>query len=44
MGLVLRGPDRMGEVIDFAKLDGTVVQARIVDTVFYDKAGEKQDA
>jgi len=43
MGLVLRGPDRMGEVIDFAKLDGTVVQARIVDPVFYDKAGEKQD-
>ena len=44
MGLVLRGPDRMGEVIDFAKLDGTVIQARIVDPVFYDKAGEKQDA
>jgi len=43
MGLVLRGPDRMGELIDFAKLDGTVVQARIVDPVFYDKAGEKQD-
>jgi sarcosine oxidase subunit alpha len=43
MGLVLNGPDRMGDVIDFAKVDGTVVKARIVDQVFYDKAGEKQD-
>jgi sarcosine oxidase subunit alpha len=43
MGLVLHGPDRMGEVIDFPKTDGTVVKAKIVDQVFYDKAGEKQD-
>ena len=43
MGLVLHGPDRMGEVIEFAKLDGSRVKARIVDQVFYDKAGEKQD-
>jgi sarcosine oxidase, subunit alpha len=44
MGLVLHGPDRMGEVIDIAMLDGTKVKARIVDQVFYDKTGAKQDA
>ncbi|RBI69088.1 sarcosine oxidase subunit alpha family protein [Roseovarius sp. TE539] len=43
MGLVLNGPDRMGEVLDFPKVDGTVMQARIVDQVFYDKDGEKQN-
>ena len=43
MGLVKHGPDRMGEVIEFAKLDGSRVAAKIVDQVFYDKAGEKQD-
>ena len=43
MGLVLHGPDRMGEVIEFFKVDGTAVKAKIVDQVFYDKAGEKQD-
>lgn len=43
MGLVRHGPDRMGEVIAFAKLDGGTVQARIVDPVFYDKDGEKQN-
>ena len=43
MGLVLHGPDRMGEIIDFPKVDGTVVQAKIVDAVFYDKEGAKQN-
>ncbi len=43
MGLVLNGPDRMGEVITFPKVDGTEVQARICDPVFYDKDGEKQN-
>jgi sarcosine oxidase subunit alpha len=43
MGLVLHGPDRMGEVLDFPKLDGGIVKARIVDPVFYDKDGEKQN-
>ncbi|MGY3436521.1 MULTISPECIES: sarcosine oxidase subunit alpha family protein [unclassified Marinovum] len=44
MGLVLHGPDRMGEVISFAKSDGTtMIEARIVDPVFYDKDGEKQN-
>ncbi|WP_299879312.1 sarcosine oxidase subunit alpha family protein [uncultured Sulfitobacter sp.] len=43
MGLVLHGPDRMGEVIDFPGTDGKTYQARIVDPVFYDKEGEKQN-
>ncbi|WP_298290287.1 sarcosine oxidase subunit alpha family protein [uncultured Litoreibacter sp.] len=43
MGLVLNGPDRMGEVITFPKVDGTEVQAKICDPVFYDKDGEKQN-
>ncbi|MBV7379212.1 sarcosine oxidase subunit alpha family protein [Maritimibacter dapengensis] len=45
MGLVHNGPDRMGEVIDFATLDGTgtVIKAEICDTCFYDKEGAKAD-
>ena len=43
MGIVRHGPDRMGEVIDFNKVDGTVVPAKIVEPIFYDKDGEKQD-
>ncbi len=43
MGLVLHGPDRMGEVISFPGTDGKTYEARIVDPVFYDKEGEKQN-
>ncbi|MGR3572525.1 sarcosine oxidase subunit alpha family protein [Brevirhabdus sp.] len=43
MGLVLHGPERMGEEIDFARVDKTTIRARIVDPVFYDKTGEKQN-
>ena len=43
MGLVELGPDRMGEVIEFNKVDGTFVKAKIVDPVFYDSDGEKQN-
>ncbi len=43
MALVHRGPDRMGEVLDIPTLDGTVLKAKIVDQVFYDKDGEKQN-
>ncbi|WGW02422.1 sarcosine oxidase subunit alpha family protein [Tropicibacter oceani] len=44
MGLVLHGPDRMGEVIEFAKDDGvTMIPAKIVSPVFYDPEGEKQN-
>ena len=43
MGLVENGPERMGDVIGFPMLDGTVQQVRIVDPVQYDPAGEKQN-
>ncbi|MDK3020526.1 sarcosine oxidase subunit alpha family protein [Pseudodonghicola flavimaris] len=43
MGLVLNGPDRMGEVIDFPGLNGKTYQAKIVDPVVFDKEGEKQN-
>jgi sarcosine oxidase subunit alpha len=43
MGLIARGPERMGEIVEFPKLDGTIVKAKIVEPVFYDKAGERQD-
>ncbi len=43
MGLVERGPDRMGEVLEFPTVEGEVMQARIVSPVFYDPDGEKQD-
>jgi sarcosine oxidase subunit alpha len=43
MGLVLNGPDRMGDVLSFPKVDGGEVKARIVDPVVYDKDGEKQN-
>ncbi|EDM72050.1 sarcosine oxidase, alpha subunit family protein [Roseobacter sp. AzwK-3b] len=43
MGVVLNGPARMGDVLDFPKVDGTVIKAKIVDPIFYDKDGEKQN-
>ncbi|MEQ8900385.1 MAG: sarcosine oxidase subunit alpha family protein [Roseovarius sp.] len=43
MGLVHNGLDRMGEVLEFPKVDGGIVKAKIVDQVFYDKDGEKQN-
>jgi sarcosine oxidase subunit alpha len=43
MGLVEFGPDRMGEVLEFPKTDGSVVKAKIVNPVFYDPEGEKQN-
>ena len=43
MGLVERGPDRMGETLDFPTVEGDVIKAKIVSPVFYDPDGEKQD-
>ncbi|MEH7826584.1 sarcosine oxidase subunit alpha family protein [Gemmobacter denitrificans] len=43
MGLVKGGLTRLGEVIEMTKLDGTTQQVKIVDPVFYDKEGEKQN-
>ena len=43
IGLVHKGPDRMGEVIDFTNVEGEPIRAKIVDPVFYDKEGAKQN-
>ena len=43
MGLVKDGPDRMGEILTFPRGDGPTVEARIVDPVFFDPEGEKQN-
>ncbi len=40
MGLVQRGPERMGEELAF-EVPGATYRARIVDPVFYDKEGAK---
>jgi sarcosine oxidase, subunit alpha len=44
LGLVHRGPERMGEVIAFQGDGDRTIEAKIVETCFYDKAGEKQNA
>ena len=43
MGLVRRGPDRMGEVLAFNTVDGGEVATEIVGPVFYDPEGERQN-
>ncbi len=43
MGLVHNGPDRIGQVIEFNTTDGGLIAAKIVDPVFYDPEGEKQN-
>lgn len=43
MGLLKHGPQRMGEVVEFNTAAGGTVKARVRDTVFFDKDGEKQN-
>ena len=43
MGLVHNGPDRMGEVIRFTNPGGEEIDAKIVDPVFLDKEGVRQN-
>jgi sarcosine oxidase subunit alpha len=43
MGLVHNGPDRVGDVIEFNTVNGGTIKAKIVDPVFYDKEGAKQN-
>ena len=43
LGLVHRGPERMGEVIEFRGDAGRMIPAKIVEVCFYDKAGDKQN-
>jgi sarcosine oxidase subunit alpha len=41
LGLVRRGPERMGEVLAFPAAGGRVLKARIVEPVFHDKDGAR---
>ena len=43
MGLIKGGLDRIGDVVDFNTVSGGTVKAKVVDPVFYDKDGEKQN-
>lgn len=43
LGLVEFGPDRVGEVIKFPSLNGNIVETKIVETVFYDPEGARQN-
>ena len=43
MGLVQRGKDRLGDVIEFAGLNKKTYEARIVSSVFVDPDGERQN-
>jgi sarcosine oxidase, subunit alpha len=36
-------PTRMGEIVEFNTADGGAVKARVCDTIFFDKDGEKQN-
>ncbi len=43
LGLVLGGLDRIGDVVSFNTVTGGKLEARVVDPVFYDKDGAKQN-
>ena len=43
MGLLHHGPARMGDVVEFNTVAGGTVKAKVRDTVFFDKDGEKQN-
>ena len=43
MGLIRHAPKRMGEVVEFTAGATGTIKARIVDQVFFDKDGEKQN-
>ncbi len=43
MGLLRHGPARMGEVVEFNTVTGATVRAKVVDPVFLDKDGSKQN-
>jgi sarcosine oxidase subunit alpha len=43
MGLLTGGLDRMGDIVEFNTVTGGTVRARVVEPVFYDKEGERQN-
>ena len=43
MALIRGGSKRMGEVLTFPLANDKVIKATVVDPVFYDKEGERQN-
>lgn len=43
MGLIKGGLERIGDVVEFTTITGGTVKAKVVDPVFYDKDGEKNN-
>ncbi|MGA0542918.1 sarcosine oxidase subunit alpha family protein [Neotabrizicola sp. VNH66] len=43
MGLLLNGPARMGEEVEFTRIEGGTLRARVVNPVFVDPEGAKQN-
>ena len=43
MGLILGGLGRIGDTVAFNTVTGARVAAKVVDPLFYDKAGDKQN-
>ncbi len=43
MALIKRGANRMGETLDFPVSSGTTLKAKVVDPVFLDKEGARQN-
>ncbi|MEM9794664.1 MAG: glycine cleavage T C-terminal barrel domain-containing protein, partial [Pseudomonadota bacterium] len=43
MALIKGGAQRMGQILDFPVEKGVTIRARVVDPVFYDKDGSRQD-
>ncbi len=41
MGLIMNGPERMGEIVEFGAPGGHTVAARIVSPVFHDPQGDR---
>ena len=43
MGLIKGGMDRLGDVVEFSNIGGASVKAKVVDPVFYDKEGARNN-
>ncbi len=43
MGLITGGLDRLGDVVEFNTVSGATVKAQVVDPVFFEKEGGKQN-
>ena len=43
MGLIKGGMDRLGDEVEFTRIGGTPLKAKVVDPVFYDKEGARNN-